>query len=60
MYDCHMDKSESLFDQLKLVESLYTVALESQESEIVRVAFAALVNTEAGRAYLASHPVAVG
>lgn len=54
------NSSQELLDQLKLVESLYTIAMESQESEIVRVAFAGLTSTVGGRAYLNQHPIAVG
>lgn len=47
-----------LQDQLILVEALYSIATESEEAEVVRVAFSALTSTEGGRAYLAKNPVA--
>lgn len=45
-----------LGEQLVIIEALFAIAHESMEAEIVRVAMAALVNTEAGLAYLSAHP----
>lgn len=43
-------------EQLILIEALFAIAHETTEAEIVRVAMAALLNTEAGLTYLSAHP----
>lgn len=53
-------ENELLLDNLKLVEAMYALACESEEAETVRIAFAALSSTGAGRRYLEQHPVVVG
>lgn len=45
-------------DQLVNIEALFEIATESQDASIVRRAIAGLQATEAGRAYLAKHPLA--
>ena len=42
-----------------LIEALFEIATESNEADIVRRAVAGLQATEAGRAYLTEHPLAV-
>lgn len=44
-------------DQLRLLEALYEVAMSSNEAEMVRVAMSALSGTEAGMAFLSTHPI---
>lgn len=48
-----------LAEQLVLVEALMAIAHESNDAEIVRLAFSALVNTDAGLTYLGAHPFRV-
>lgn len=50
-------KSEAMDDSLKLVEALHTIAVESEEADIVRIAMSALTNTNMGRSYLYAHPI---
>jgi hypothetical protein len=45
-----------LSEQLILIEALFAIAHESNEAEMVRVAMAALTNTQAGLTYLSAHP----
>lgn len=45
----------SLDEQLILLEALFAIAHETGEAEIVRLAMSALVNTDAGLAYLGAH-----
>ena len=51
------DDGSQLLDMLKITEALYTVAMESDEAEMVRVAFGALASTPFGRDFLEQHPV---
>lgn len=44
-------------DTLILCQALYSVVLDSEEVEIVRIALSALTNTEVGQSYLRAHPV---
>lgn len=46
-----------LQDQLRMLEALYEIMLSSEEADIVRVSMQALTSTEAGRAFLAVHPI---
>lgn len=48
-----------LSEQLVLVEALMAIAHESEEAEIVRVAFSGILNTEVGRVYLTAHPFTI-
>jgi hypothetical protein len=49
--------TDMMQDQLIMVTALYNIAHESDDAEIVRTAAAALMNTEAGRAYTAINPI---
>lgn len=51
--------TEMMNDQLVMVTALHTVACESDDAEIVRTASAALMNTQAGRNYVAINPIFV-
>jgi len=53
--DAHL--TEMMTDQLHLVTALYNIAHDTTEHEIVRTAMAALMNTEAGRNYVALNPI---
>lgn len=58
MYDMNEhDDGSQLLDMLKITEALYTVAMESDEPEMVRAAFGALAGTQFGRNFLEQHPV---
>lgn len=53
------DPHEMMSEQLVLIEALFTVVHESNEAEVVRVALAALVATQAGLSYLSTHPIVI-
>lgn len=44
-------------DALILAESLYNIFMDSDEPETIKLAAAALTNTDAGRQYLMDHPI---
>jgi hypothetical protein len=46
-------------DQLVMVTALHAICNESEDAEIVRTSAAALMNTEAGRNYVALNPITV-
>ena len=48
-----------LSEQLVLVQALMAIAHESDEAEIVRVAFSAILNTQVGLTYLQAHPFTI-
>ena len=52
-------QTELLTEQLQLVQALVNIAQESEEAETVRLAMAALMNTEAGRTYMAQNPMVI-
>lgn len=49
--------TEMMTDQLTMVTALYNIAHDSTDHEVVRTAMAALMNTEAGRNYVALNPI---
>jgi len=51
--------TQLMTNQLIHVEALFEIALESTDADMVRRAIAGLQATEAGRAYLMMHPLAV-
>lgn len=46
-------------DQLQLVEAHVTIVEESADVESVRTSAVALLNTDAGRSYVAFNPIAI-
>jgi len=52
-------ETDLLTSQLIHVEALFEIAVESTDADMVRRAIAGLQATEAGRAYLMAHPLAV-
>lgn len=48
-----------LTEQLVLLQALYNIAHESEEAEIVRIAVAALLATQAGTVFLQAHPFTI-
>lgn len=53
--DSHV--TDMMQDQLIMVTALREIAAESDDAEIVRTASAALMNTEAGRNFVAINPI---
>lgn len=55
------DKIAILFNQyadlIILAESLYNILMDSDEPETIKLAVAALTNTDTGRRYLMDHPI---
>ena len=51
--------TDTLSDQLVLLEALFAIAHESEEAEVVRLAMSALINTGSGLTYLSAHPFQV-
>lgn len=51
--------TDMMQDQLKMVTALHTIVNESDDAEIVRTAAAALMNTEAGQAFVSHNPIHV-
>lgn len=51
------EKTTMMGDQLRLLESLYEIFMSSGEAEMVRVAGSALTGTQAGLAFLNTHPI---
>jgi hypothetical protein len=49
--------TDMMTDQLKMVSALHAIAADSEDAETVRTAAAALMNTEAGRNYVAINPI---
>lgn len=49
--------SQMMSDQLQMIESLYQIALSSEDAETVRIAISALTNTQSGMAYLQTNPI---
>jgi hypothetical protein len=47
----------SMDDRVTLVEALHTIAVESEEADIVRIAMSALTGTDIGQAYLRTNPI---
>lgn len=44
-------------EQLRMLEALHQIAMESADAETVRVAMVALTSTEAGLRYLRANPL---
>lgn len=53
--DDQQPSDADLQEQLILTQALFSIAHESEEAEIVRLAMSALVNTQAGLDYLHVH-----
>lgn len=51
--------TDIMTDQLVMVTALHSICNESEDAEIVRTSAAALMNTEAGRNYVALNPITV-
>lgn len=49
--------TDMMTDQLVMVTALHNIAAESDDAEIVRTSAAALMNTEAGRNFVAINPI---
>lgn len=51
------DVTNMLQDQLVMVSALHAIAADSEDAETVRTAAAALMNTQAGRNFVAINPI---
>jgi hypothetical protein len=51
------DVTNMMQDQLVMVSALHAIAADSEDAETVRTAAAALMNTQAGRNYVAINPI---
>lgn len=49
--------TDMMTDQLVMVTALHAIAADSEDAETVRCAAAALMNTEAGRNFVAINPI---
>lgn len=55
--DPNTDVTQLRQDMLTMLESMYEIIHLSNESEVVRVGFAALTRTQAGLTYLSANPI---
>lgn len=51
--------ASTLDDLTTAIKALHEIASEAVEGEVVRLAMVTLQNTEAGRRYLAEHPLTI-